>query len=309
MSPSASEAPRVWLEADDENRPRLAEAIRAGGGTLAPLELAEAIVWAADRPHDLQLRLHPGIRWVQLWSAGIEDWFAAGVIDDQRQWTAAKGVYSRPVAEYVVAMLLAGARSLSEVIRTRRWEPRDVRTLAGATVGILGAGGIGAATVELLRPLGSHVLAVTRGGRTIDGAAESLGVDGIDRVVAESDFLVLAAPDTSATRRLLDARRFELMNRRPWIVNVGRGTLIDTNALVEALLAGKLRGAALDVTDPEPLPEDHPLWALPNVIITAHTANTSALGASACAARVRDNVSRFRSHEPLLGLVDVEHGY
>jgi len=138
----------VWIEAERERGP-IEEAVHRAGGVVAPLEQAQAIIWAADRPRDLEAVLHARIEWVQLSSAGIEDWFLSGVIDEDRQWTAAKGVYAGPIAEYIVAMLLAATRRLPEVIRQQRWTPLDVRVLSEATVGIVGAGGIGGGDAHL----------------------------------------------------------------------------------------------------------------------------------------------------------------
>jgi len=298
----------VWIEAERERGP-IEEAVHRAGGVVAPLEQAQAIIWAADRPRDLEAVLHARIEWVQLSSAGIEDWFLSGVIDEDRQWTAAKGVYAGPIAEYIVAMLLAATRRLPEVIRQQRWTPLDVRVLSEATVGIVGAGGIGGAVLDLLRPFGARTLAVTRNGRPISGADVSMGPDQIDEVISESDFLVLAAPETPETRGLISAAQLDRMRPGAWLINVGRGALVDTDALVAALSEGRLGGAVLDVTDPEPLPDDHPLWDLPNAIITAHTANTHRLGAQAFAARVHENVQRFTRGAPLLGLVDPQLGY
>jgi D-3-phosphoglycerate dehydrogenase len=309
MASRVSDRVPLWIEADDAWRPVLEDAVRLGGGVTVPLERARAIIWAADRPHDLQALLHAGVEWVQLWSAGIEDWFAAGIIDERRRWTAAKGVYAAPIAEYVIGMLLAGARRLPELMQDRRWQPLEVRTLRGATVGIVGGGGIGSAVIELLRPMGARTIAVTRSGRAVDGADVSVGPTEIDPVVRESDFLVLAAPDTPETRGLFDARLFRQMRRHAWLVNVGRGTIVDTQALVDALQDGRLAGAALDVTDPEPLPRSHALWGMHNVVITSHTACTPTLGAAAFRTRVQENVRRFRAGAPLLGTVQTEHGY
>jgi D-3-phosphoglycerate dehydrogenase len=246
---------------------------------------------------------------VQLSSAGIEDWFAAGVIDERRRWTAAKGVYAQPIAEYVITMLLVGARRLPELMSVRHWRLLDVRTLRGATVAIVGAGGIGRAVIELLRPMGVRTLAVTRSGRTVDGADVSAGPAEIDSVVADADFVVLAAPETAGTRGLFDARLLARMRPDAWLVNVARGSIVDTDALVDALRQGRVGGAALDVTDPEPLPRGHVLWSLSNAIITSHTACTPTLGAPAFATRVRENVCRLRAGEPLLGVVEIELGY
>jgi phosphoglycerate dehydrogenase-like enzyme len=299
----------VWIEAEADRRPQLEEAVRLGGGVVAPPHRARAVVWMADRPHDLQALLHPGVEWVQLSSAGIEAWFVAGVIDEERAWTAATGVYARPIAEYVVGMLLAAARRLPDVVRARGWQPLDVRALSEATVGIVGAGGIGTAVIDLLQPFGARTIALTRTGRAVAGADLSVGPAELDMVVEASDFLVLALPETPETRGLIDASRLARMRPDAWLVNVGRGTAVDTQALVAELKRGRLGGAALDVTDPEPLPDEHPLWALPNVVITSHTANTQRLGAQALAARVQENVRRFGNGEPLLGLIELRRGY
>src|SRR5216683_1729545 len=214
---------------------RLDEGVVAGGGVVVPLEEANAIVWAASDPEELARALHPGIRWVQLSFAGIEDFFAAAVVDDERLWTAAKGVYAGPIAEYA--------------------------------------------------------LAITRSGCKVPGATESLGPDALGRLLGESDWVLLAVPDTRETRRLISAERLALMRPHAWLINVARGTLVDTDALVEALVTGRIGGAALDVTDPEPLPDGHPLWDLENAIVTSHTAAGGwAMSNAALAERVRENV-------------------
>jgi phosphoglycerate dehydrogenase-like enzyme len=304
-----SDAVPVWVVAGEERRAELEAAVRLGGGVPVQLEQARAIIWGAGHPHDLQASLHARIEWVQLSSAGIEEWFDTGVIDDRRRWTAATGVYAQPIAEYVVGMLLAAARCLPEVIGMERWRPLDVRTVRGSTVVIVGAGGIGAAVIDLLRPLGARTVAVTRSGRRVDHADVSVGPEEIAGAVAAADYIVLAAPDTPATRGLFDARLLAQVQPHAWLVNVGRGTIIDTEALVDAIRTRRIAGAALDVTDPEPLPAGHALWSLSNVIITSHTANTPELGADAFAGRVRENVHRFQSGRPLLGEVDTERGY
>lgn len=270
---------------------------------------AEAIVWVEGGPEEIGPYLHDGVRWVQLSSAGIEDWFAAGVIDRARVWTAAKGVYAGPIAEYIVAVAYAFARRIPELLIARRWHVLEPRRLEGATVAVIGAGGIGQAAAALFRAVGARVLALTRSGRPVPGADRSAGLDALDDLVSEADYLVLALPDTAATRGLFDASRLARMKRGAVIINVGRGSAIVTDDLVDSLRARHLGGAALDVTDPEPLPEGHPLWEMSNVIVSSHGSNTPALGAATFADRVRENVSRFARGEPLLGVVDVEAGY
>jgi phosphoglycerate dehydrogenase-like enzyme len=299
--------PRVWIHQTVPGD--LEQAVRDGGALVVPFEEADAVVWAADEPEDLAALLHPGIRWVQLLSAGIEDWFEAGVVDDCRLWTAGQGVHAGPIAEYLLAAILAGARGFPAYARQRSWQMRPPRQVAGSTVGIVGAGGIGRRLIELLRPFGVRVLALTRGGRTIPGADVSLGPDGLEPLLRESDYVALAAPQTAETRRLIGAPQLALMREHAWLVNIGRGAVVDTDALVDALRAGRIGGAVLDVTDPEPLPDAHPLWDLPNVLVTGHTASSWELGRPAFLERLRTNVSLFARGEPLLGLVDVRGGY
>lgn len=300
---------RVWVNATVASRRILESAVLAGGGQLSPPHAANAIIWAVDDPPSIAEYLTPEVSWVQLSSAGIEDWFYAGVIDRARTWTAAKGVYAGPIAEYILAMLLAACRRLPEVVRGDRWRPLEVSVLAGKTVGLVGAGGIGAAALRLLAPLGANCVALTRGGGKVAGAAESVGPEGLDDLLSRSDFVVLATPETRETIGLISAARLALLPPNAWIVNVGRGSTIDTDALVTALGTGRLAGAVLDATDPEPLPEAHPLWQLPNAIVTSHTACTPTLGRSALADRVTTNVARFRRGEPLVGIVDPDIGY
>lgn len=292
-----------------EPRPGIEAAISAAGGELAVLPDAEAIVWTGDEPELLRESLHPGIRWVQLCAAGVDTWMDPGVIDRHRVWTAAKGVAARPIAEHVVCLLLAAARELPRRLTAKSWGDAAGRSLAGATVGIVGCGGIGAALVDLLTPFGASSIALTRTGRAVPGARCSLGAGALDVLLARSDWVVVAAPATPKTIHMIDRRALSLMRPHSWVINVSRGSIVDTDALVHALHEGRIAGAALDVTDPEPLPSGHPLWQLPNVIVTPHTATTPAMHASSLCSRIQGNLSRFRSGKSLIGVVDVDEGY
>jgi phosphoglycerate dehydrogenase-like enzyme len=174
---------------------------------------------------------------------------------------------------------------------------------------VIGAGAIGRALIALLAPWRCRIVAVTRSGRDVPGAAVSLAAADVDRVWPEADVTVLAAPATDATRRLVGAAELAAFRPDAWLVNVARGTLVDTNALVEALAAGRLGGAALDVTDPEPLPDDHALWREPRALITPHVANTTDLRRRALADWTRDNVARFARGDELGGTVEPGRGY
>jgi phosphoglycerate dehydrogenase-like enzyme len=298
--------PRVHVGPDQD--PVIEKAVRRGGGRLAEPGSADAVVWLGD-PDGLPAVLEPGVRWVQLPSAGIEHWLASGVIDSERAWTSAVGAYAGSVAEHALALILAGRRRLHECARARRWDA-DLhgRPLAGATVTIVGAGGIGEALIRMLAPLGVSVIAVTRGGRAVAGA-EAVAADRLDEVWSRSDVVVLAAPATPATRHMLAEPQLRALPGHAWIVNVGRGALINHDALVRALRDGRIGGAALDVTEPEPLPDGHPLWELPNVLITPHAANPLEVLRAELAERVAENVARFAAGRDLLGAVDAGRGY
>lgn len=295
--------------------PEVIAAVRDAGGELAEPERADAIVWTDPLDHDALARVLDGspARWVQLPFAGIERFVAAGVVDPGRTWTCAKGIYGPATAEHALTLTLALARRVHVHARARAWRPRTgdepERTLAGATVVIVGTGGIGAALTRMLGPLGARVVGVNRSGRPLEGAARTVTVEQLGDAVADADVVVLAAALTDATRGLVDAALLRRMSAGALLVNVARGGLVDTAALVDALRAGTIAGAALDVTEPEPLPDDHPLWDLPGALVTPHVANTWAMAVPELAGLVRRNVERFARDEPLEGLVDPEAGY
>ena len=301
--------PRVWI-GPEPNEAIAAAAERGGGSVTSRLDEADSVVWLSwTRAAEMSDVLHDGIRWVQLPSAGIDRWVEEGLLDDRRTWTGAQGAYADEVADHVVAFILAAARDLPQAAKRKTWRRGEGRRFTGATVGIVGAGGIGKATIERLKPFGARVLALTRSGREVPGAERSLGFERLDELLEESDYVVLAAPLTEETRGLIGPRELDLIGPRGWLVNVARGAIVKTDALVEALRDGRLGGACLDVTDPEPLPDGHPLWDLENVLITPHVANPPELEIELLAPRVEENVRRLAEGRELEGLVDVGRGY
>ena len=282
--------------------PQILDAVAEGGGKSAPLEDADAVVWLDSRCDGFPAELPDRVRWVQLPVAGVEQWL--GRVDRSRLWTSAAGAYSRAVAEHALALMLAGARRLAECARADSWGEPPVVPLEGATVAVVGAGGIGRALIELLAPFDVRVLAVTRRGR--DG---TLSADRLHEVWPLAHHVVLAAPATADTRHLVGTSELAAMRQDAWLINVARGSLVDTDALVRALADGVIAGAALDVTDPEPLPVGHPLWREPRALITPHVANPAAGLRRHLAERVRENVRRFGAGEPLLGRIEPAAGY
>jgi phosphoglycerate dehydrogenase-like enzyme len=244
------------------------EAVTAAGGRIGGIDEADALVWLDSNPDSFPGGLPEAVRWVQLPSAGVERWLDR--IDGARAWTSAAGAYGRPVAEHALMLMLAGARQLAACARATSWNRPPLVPLEGATVAIVGAGGIGRALIELLAPLRVEVLAVTRRGR--DG---TIPVDRLDEIWPRADHVVIAAPATADTTRLVGPAELEAMRGDAWLVNIARGSLVDTSALVSALSAGAIGGAALDVTDPEPLPADHLLLKAPNLLVVPHVGSAT----------------------------------
>ncbi|MDQ3964380.1 MAG: D-isomer specific 2-hydroxyacid dehydrogenase family protein [Actinomycetota bacterium] len=294
----------------------LTAAVERGGGVAVddPVD-AEGVIWINPRDPDglRDLLGLTGAKWIQLPFAGIEGFVAAGVIDPARTWTCTKGVYGHACAEHALALMLAAARCIPTHARERRWREGGFgspeRRLAGATVLIFGAGGIGRALITMLAPLRSRVLAVNRSGRPVPGASETGTSARLAELVPQADYVVITAASTPETHHLFDAEMIGRVKTNGWLVNVARGELIDTDALVSALVEKRIGGAALDVTDPEPLPPDHPLWTLDNVLITPHIANTWDMAVPELTALVERNVARFAAGDPLEGEVDTTAGY
>ncbi|MFM1725145.1 D-isomer specific 2-hydroxyacid dehydrogenase family protein [Rhodococcus sp. PAM 2766] len=313
MTSSHAQPTRIALgpEVDD----LLADAVVRGGGQVVDLADAEALVWAGDDPARFPAELPESIRWVQLHSAGVEHWFDAGVIRRHPDllWTSAAGAFSATVAEHAFTLLLAGVRALPEHLAATTWRQREffakVGTLRGARVAIIGAGGIGRAMIPMLTAVGAVVIAVNRSGRPVPGADEVVTADRVDEVFGRVDHVVVAAPATADTRHLVGAPQLAKLGPRSWVINVARGPLVDTDAVVDALRDKQIGGVGLDVTDPEPLPDGHPLWTLPNAIVTPHDSNPPSVRAGAFADHVGENVRRFVAGEDLVARIDPEAGY
>lgn len=294
-------------------RPHLSAAVEAGGGRLVAPDEARMLVWSD--PHDADglrslLAGAPQIEVVQLLWAGVEEFAALGLFADGRTWACGKGVYADPVAEHALALLLALLRDVPARVRATSWEPQSGQLLIGADVTILGGGGIARSLIELLRPFRCTITVVRRRPEPMDGVTHVRPPEEAAAAMAEADAVVLALALTPDTRAVVDADVLAGMRSNAVLVNVARGEHVDTDALVAALERGGIAGAGLDVTDPEPLPDGHPLWAGGrNVIITPHTANTEAMAVPLVSERVRRNVGRLDRGEPLIGLVDPDLGY
>ena len=304
-----TDAPRVHL-GPDSAPDWLAEAIVSGGAQLVPADEAEAIVWGDARKVEALASVLDDadhIRWVQLPFAGIENFVEH--LDHDRVWTCGKGVYAEPVAEMALALGVAGLRNVGAYAKASEWGRPAGRNLLNGNVTILGGGGITESLVRLLQPWNCRITVVRSQVQAMDGVDDVLEADRYADALPGADLVVLALALTPDTEAMFGAGEFALMEDHAWIVNVARGRHIVTDDLVDALREGTIGGAGLDVTDPEPLPADHPLWALPNCIITPHVGNTPEMAKPLLAERVTENVRRFGRGEELLGLVDVDAGY
>ena len=286
------------------------EAVIAGGGHIVEPGDAAAIVWTAARDASgLReiLDAHDHLEWVQVPFAGIENFVP--ILDDDRIWTCGKGVYAEPVAEHALALALAGMRHIAGYSRAKQWTGPTGRNLLGAAVTIVGAGGITESLIRLLTAFDCSITVVRRTVEVVEGADTVVGQENLVDALVGADVVFLALSLTSETIGLIGRPELEVMEPHAWIINVARGGHIVTDDLVWALENHVIGGAALDVTDPEPLPESHPLWSLPNCIITPHVGNTPDMAVPLLSARITENVKRFIHDEDLIGLVDVRNGY
>lgn len=294
----------------------VAELITRAGAELVDPVQAEGLLWLDWRnTAALEARLEgsPRLEWVQLPWAGVEHYVEAGVLDPRLRWTCAKGAYAPEVAEHALALCLALLRSLPIRARASRWEPSaapDPRSLYGARVVVVGGGGIATSLLEQLGPFGVKTTVVRRKAEPLAGATRTVGPDGLVDALGDADVAFLALALTPQTRHLIGAQELDALGPRGFLVNVARGAHVDTAALESALVEGRIGGAALDVTEPEPLPAGHRLWGLPNCLITPHVANPVVGEANDRLLGVfADNIGRFARGLDLAGQVDVALGY
>lgn len=307
-------SPRIALApTDSAEQDWAARAIEEGGGTPVGLDGgAEALIWLpGGSPDQLRatLEAHPGLSWVQLPFAGVERLAREGIITADRTWTCAKGSYADPVAEHALMLALAGLRHMRTRIEATSWGQGAGTSLYDQKVTILGGGGITESLLGLLAPFRVEATVVRRQADPLPGAARTVATEQLDEVLPGALVVFVALALTPATVGIIGARQLELMDETAWLVNVARGPHVDTDALVAALEAGQIAGAGLDVTDPEPLPDGHPLWGQSRCLITPHSADTIEMIRPLLAKRVTANVARYLAGEELIGLVDPAAGY
>ncbi|HEY3217517.1 MAG TPA: D-2-hydroxyacid dehydrogenase [Candidatus Limnocylindria bacterium] len=255
----------------------------------------------------------PKLRWFHTPSAGVDRFLDMAEFRERKiMLTNNSGSYDIQIAEHVIAFIFAAGKRLHlyrDQQSKREWTDQDHAELRGETVVVFGAGSIGGEVARLASANGLRVIAVRRSGGAVPGASRVVTPEALVTVAAEADYLVVAAPLTPATRGAISREVLAVLKPTAWLINIARGPIVDEAALIAALAAGKIGGAALDTFAQEPLPTDSPLWALPNVIITPHTSNSSPKVRERTLALFVENVRRYKAGERLLNLVDWDRGY
>jgi phosphoglycerate dehydrogenase-like enzyme len=266
------------------------------------------------------LRAAPNLVWVQAQSAGVDRYMAVKELRDSSRivLTNMRGIAAPVIADHVFAMLLALTRDLPVHLAGRaegRWNREGSGTLRpialkGRTLLVVGLGGIGTEIARRGRGFDMRVVAIRRGDDPAPDFVERVGKpQQLHALLPEADVVAIAVPLTAETTGMFNREAFAAMKPGSYLVNIARGKVVDTAALLAAVTSGKLAGACLDVTDPEPLPPDHPLWKLPNVVITPHVSSDAELTEDRRWALFRENLRRFDAGEPLLNVVDPSAGY
>lgn len=276
------------------------------------LQKAEIILGNLKDPK--QLRLCEKLKWIQLGSAGTEGYCEPGRLPEGAVLTNATGAYGLAIAEHMIGCLFELRKNLHVYYRNQishkwKWEGLS-GAIEGSTVVVVGLGDIGSTFGKKMKALGCSVIGVKRrGGEKPEWLDRLCRPDELDEVLQEADVVAMSLPGNSDTRHILSRERIALLKKNAIVLNAGRGMTIDTEALSQALIAGKIGGAALDVTDPEPLPEGHLLWDAPNTIITPHVSYALQESEERIVDIFVKNLNHYFSGEKLENVVDLRTGY
>ena len=292
------------------------DAIQTSGGLIAKMGPdVEALVWTDYARPDLleaMLEENPQLRFVQLPFAGVDAFSKIIAGHPEITFASAKRSYSEPVAEHALMLCMALGRIIPERVRAKSWGKKHADSLFDAEVVIVGGGGIAQQLVELLAPMRSLVTVIRkRPGEPFDNSQylQVAGFDQLDESLARAQFVILACALTPETRFLFNAERFKLMRKDAYLVNVARGEIVNQEDLVQALKSGEIAACATDVTYPEPLPDDHEMWGVENLLITPHTADTMPIVTRLFALRLQENVTAWLTGGEPVGIVDPGLGY
>lgn len=291
--------------------PAYEQAVLESGSTLSPLgSNVGALIWTDySDPEGLEQTLidNPQLEFVQLPFAGVDAF--QNVLHFPVRFACAKGSYREPVAEHALMLAMALGRVVPERVRATSWGRKFAASLYDANILIVGAGGITEELLKLLAPFRCDVTVVRNKAEALSGATRTVQLAELDDFLPKADWVFLACSLTESTRNLFDLERFKRMKDSSYFVNVARGAVVNTTDLVTALNDGVIAGAGVDVTEPEPLPDGHPLWSAKNVIITPHTADTNAQVVRLFSVRIKENLAAYKGLGDWVGLVDPQLGY
>jgi phosphoglycerate dehydrogenase-like enzyme len=254
----------------------------------------------------------PKLRWAQALTAGVETWLAMPDLPPNLTLTCARGTHRESMAENILGGLFHLTKPYSAIVQDQKqskWVRRVCTPLAGATLGILGLGAVGQQVAHIADTIGMRVIGTKRRTEPLPHVASVFPPDRTDEVLAQSDYVLLLLPATPGTENFMNAQRLAHMKPTAWLLNFGRGHLIDDAALIAAARAGKIAGAVLDVFRQEPLPSDHPFWQAEGIIVLPHIGGGHPRRDTAVAKLFVDNLRRFLDGEPLKEVVDRASGY
>lgn len=279
--------------------------VYAGRRTVTPEQLAQATI-LMGWPRQRDMKHCVKLKWFQTMWAGTDEYEGEGILPEGILLTSASGSNRRSVAEHMLASLLALCRKLPtyrDSQRSHRWEDEgSMKTLLDSTVLVVGAGNIGSTFAGMCQALGAHTIGLKR---TVTGPVAGFDqvrpMEQLDELLPQADMVALTLPHNAQSAGLMNADRIARMKDDAILMNAGRGTAVDQDALARAMRNGKLWGAALDVTVPEPLPADSPLWDIPNLLLTPHVAGGMRLELTrrTCIQMAQDNLRRYLAGEPL----------
>lgn len=284
-------------------------------GLAAAVDGAEALLlWDFFSTAVKDVWGHAGaLRWIHVAAAGVDKLLFDDLVESDVVVTNARGVFDRPIAEFVLASILARAKGLHEshdLQRERSWQHRDTRSIDGTNALVVGTGAIGREIARLLAAVGMEVRGAGRTARSGDpDFGDVVASDDLAAHVGWADHVVLAVPLTDGTRGLVDASVLAAMKPSAHLVNIARGEVVDEPALLRALGSGRLAAASLDVFETEPLPEEHPLWSQPGVVVTPHMAGDAAGWLDTLARQFADNALRWLDGQELFNVVDLRLGF
>ncbi|MSZ17495.1 MAG: hydroxyacid dehydrogenase [Actinobacteria bacterium] len=285
--------------------------VSAGGEVAALSDQVSALIWTDySAPEKLAavLEQNPQIEWVQLPFAGVDAF--ADVLSAPVKFTSAKGSYKEPVAEHALALSLALGRKIPVRVKATSWGKREAVSFYDSKILIVGAGGITQELIGMLKPFRASISVCRNQAQIpVPGSSDVFGLEQLAKKISEADLVVIACALTDKTRGLFDLELMSKMQPTAFLVNVARGPIINTADLLTALDQGLLAGAAVDVTDPEPLPDGHPFFGRDDLIVTPHTADTKEIVMRHFALRVQLNVKAYLGQGPWVGEVDPGRGY